>query len=311
MRFDHDEFLPPFVKLSTSPYCTNIGSQYNGTHNNDNTQHGARYNSTERTTLPLAGKSWRTHLSTIYVHNARPIDSAHFAQPMSHNSTYTSPSLVHLCNDRLAEHSSLYVAMPNTSFNIETTKVKPAKKSSESAPTCVQCAPTALTPEQESAVKSCYLILADQERLQFINVSHNNGSTTSYKHKSSKWVAPTHFSRHPKALTIRRRTRLKTISPTGSRFPQSFHATETLYLPPTKGLRRRNALVPTGTAIKSRARPTIKSPHPTHSRSRPEPPKASTATRGVSLKPPWNELSTNQCLLSRIRMTLLEIWPKQ
>ena len=108
MQFDHDEFLPPFVKLSTSPYCTNISSQYNGTHYYDNTQHGARYNSTECTTLPLAGKSWRTHLSTVYVHNARPIDSAHFAQPMSHNSTYTSsPSLAHVCSNRPADSTCI------------------------------------------------------------------------------------------------------------------------------------------------------------------------------------------------------------
>ena len=99
MRFDHDEFLPPFVKLSTSPCCTYFSSQYDGTHYNDNTQHGARYNSTERTTLPLPGESQRTHLSTVNAHNARPIDSAHFAKPMSHDSTYRSPSLVHLCND--------------------------------------------------------------------------------------------------------------------------------------------------------------------------------------------------------------------
>jgi hypothetical protein len=50
------------------------------------------------------------------------------------------------------KHSSLYVAMPNTSSNIETTTVKVAKKSSKPAPTRVQRAPTALTPEQESAV---------------------------------------------------------------------------------------------------------------------------------------------------------------
>jgi hypothetical protein len=60
MQFDHDEFLPPFVKLSTSPYCTNISSQYDGTRYNDNSQHGARYNSTERTPLPLPGESQRT-----------------------------------------------------------------------------------------------------------------------------------------------------------------------------------------------------------------------------------------------------------
>ncbi len=90
MTFDHDEFLPPFVKLSTSPCCTYLSSQYDGTHYNDNALHGARYNSTERTPLPLPGESQRTYLSTVNVHNNRPIDSAYFAQPMSHDSTYTT-----------------------------------------------------------------------------------------------------------------------------------------------------------------------------------------------------------------------------
>jgi hypothetical protein len=101
MQCDHDNFLPPFVKLSTSPYCTNISSQYDSsTHYDNNAQHGSRYNSTKRTTLPLPGESsQRTHLSTINVHYARPIDSAHFAQPMSYNSTHRSLSLVHFCND--------------------------------------------------------------------------------------------------------------------------------------------------------------------------------------------------------------------
>jgi hypothetical protein len=108
MRLDHDEFLPPFVKLSTSPHCTNIRSQYDGTHNyDDTTQHGARYNSTQRTTLPLPGESQRTHLSTVNVHNDRPIDSAHFAQPMSCDSTCRSPSLVHLCNDSPASSTRI------------------------------------------------------------------------------------------------------------------------------------------------------------------------------------------------------------
>ena len=107
MQFDHDKFLPPFVKLSTSPYCTNISSQYNGTHYNDNAQHGARYNSTERTTLPLPGESQRTYLSTVNVHNDRLIDSAHFAQPMSHDSTYTSPSIAHVCSDRPADSTRI------------------------------------------------------------------------------------------------------------------------------------------------------------------------------------------------------------
>ncbi len=89
--------------MSTSPCCTYFSSQYDGTHYNDNAQHGARYNSTTRTTLPLPRKSQGTHLSAVNVHNDRPIDSAHFAQPMSHNSTYTSPSLAHVCSDRPAD----------------------------------------------------------------------------------------------------------------------------------------------------------------------------------------------------------------
>jgi hypothetical protein len=79
MRIDQDKFIPPFVKLSTSPYCTSISSQYNSPHYDNNTQHGARYNSTECTTLPLPGKIQHTHLSTVNVHNTRLIDSAHFA----------------------------------------------------------------------------------------------------------------------------------------------------------------------------------------------------------------------------------------
>jgi hypothetical protein len=62
MTFDHDKFLPPFVKLSTSPCCTYFSSHYDGTHYYDNAQHGARYNSTERTTLPLPGESQRSAL---------------------------------------------------------------------------------------------------------------------------------------------------------------------------------------------------------------------------------------------------------
>jgi hypothetical protein len=107
MQFDRDKFLPSFVKLSTSPCCTNIGSQYDGTHYDDNAQHGTRYNSTKRTTLPLPGKSQRTHLSTVNVHNNRPIDSAYFAQPMSHDSTYTSLSLAHVCSNRRADSTRI------------------------------------------------------------------------------------------------------------------------------------------------------------------------------------------------------------
>jgi hypothetical protein len=107
MQFDHDKFLPLFVKLSTSPYCTNISSQYDGTQYNGNSQHGARYNSTECTPLPLPGESQRTYLSTINVHNDRLIDSAHFAQPMSYDSTYTSPSIAHVCSDRPADSTRI------------------------------------------------------------------------------------------------------------------------------------------------------------------------------------------------------------
>jgi hypothetical protein len=99
MSFDHDKFLLSFVKLSTSPYCTNICSQYDGTHYNNNAQHGARYNSTKRTTLPLPGKSQHTQVSTVNVHIARRIDSAHFAQPMSHDSAYCGPTLIHSRNN--------------------------------------------------------------------------------------------------------------------------------------------------------------------------------------------------------------------
>jgi hypothetical protein len=78
----------------------NISSLYNNTHYNNNTQHGAKYKSTQRTTLSLPGKCQCTHLPTVNVHNNRPIDSAPFAQPTSHNSTYHSPTIVHLlCND--------------------------------------------------------------------------------------------------------------------------------------------------------------------------------------------------------------------
>jgi hypothetical protein len=107
MTFDHDEFLPPFVKLSTSPCCTYFSSQYDGTHYNDNAQHGARYKSTKCTTLPLPGESQRTYLSTVNVYNDRLIDSAHFAQPMSHDSTYTSPSIAHVCSDRPADSTRI------------------------------------------------------------------------------------------------------------------------------------------------------------------------------------------------------------
>ena len=110
VSFDHYEFLPPFVNLSSSPYCTNISSQYNGTHYNNNSPHDAQYNSVECNTLPLPGKSQHTHLSTVNVHNNRPIGSAHFVQPMWDNSTstYHSPSLVHIvCNNSPASSTCI------------------------------------------------------------------------------------------------------------------------------------------------------------------------------------------------------------
>jgi hypothetical protein len=105
-------------------------------------------------------------------------------------------------------HTSLYTVMPNTSSNINTSTVKPAKKSNEPAPARIPRAPTALTPEQESAVISRYLVLADQERLLGSNASFNNGSPTSNKHEFTEMgrshsivQAPdvTNFIRHKQA----------------------------------------------------------------------------------------------------------------
>ena len=100
MRFDHDEFLPPVVKLSSTPYCTYISSsQYDGTHYNDSTQYGNQYTSTDCTSRPLHGDSPRTCPSNVSAHNARQIDSAHFVVSMPYD-RHTSPSLVAICNDR-------------------------------------------------------------------------------------------------------------------------------------------------------------------------------------------------------------------
>ncbi len=76
--------------------------------------------------------------------------------------------------------------MPNTSFNIKNTTVKPAKKSTEPAPARIPRAPTALTPEQESAVILRNIVLADQERLQRSNAWVNNGSPTTNEHESTE-----------------------------------------------------------------------------------------------------------------------------
>ena len=110
-EIDHDKFLPPVLKLSTSPYCTYISSsQYNGTHYNDSTQYGNQYNSTACTSLPLHSDSPHTCQSIVNVHNDRQLDSTHFIVSMLYNS-HTSLSLVHLCNDRPTDsiHVVLYV----------------------------------------------------------------------------------------------------------------------------------------------------------------------------------------------------------
>ena len=89
-------------------------------------------------------------------------------------------------------HTSLYTAMPNTSPSINTSTVKIAKMSSEPALTRIPRAPTALTPERESAVISRFLVLTDQERLLRSNASLNNGSPTSNEHESPE-MGCSHF----------------------------------------------------------------------------------------------------------------------
>jgi hypothetical protein len=62
MQFDHDEFLPPFVKFSTSPCCTYFSSQYDGSHSDNNAQHSSGY-STERTTATSSAQQKSAHTS--------------------------------------------------------------------------------------------------------------------------------------------------------------------------------------------------------------------------------------------------------
>ena len=105
-EIDHDQFLPPVVKLSTSPYCTYIrSSQYDGTHYNDSTQYGNKYSGTSCTTLH--SDSPRTCPHTVSALNDRQVDSAHFVFSMPYDvleyNSQTSPSLVHLCNDRTTD----------------------------------------------------------------------------------------------------------------------------------------------------------------------------------------------------------------
>ena len=75
MTFDHDKFLLPFVKLSTH-HAVHI-SVASMTVLTTTSMHNTMR--TKCTTLPLPSESQRTHLSTVNAHNARPIDSAHFA----------------------------------------------------------------------------------------------------------------------------------------------------------------------------------------------------------------------------------------
>ncbi len=121
---DDDEFWPwrsftavcQIVSLTIVQYKYKYSLQWYSLQYKDNSQHSTGYNSTKPTALPLPGKSQRTHLSTINVHSNRPKDSAHFAQPMSDNSTssYCSMSpLIHICNDSPASSACI---VPYTSW---------------------------------------------------------------------------------------------------------------------------------------------------------------------------------------------------
>ena len=109
-EIDHDEFLPPVVKLSTSPYCTSISSQYDGTHYYDSTQHGNQYSSTFCTSLPLPGHSPCTSESIVTVHNDKLLDSAHYDQS-DIITTVVSPSHIYVAIDRQIVYVSLSVAV--------------------------------------------------------------------------------------------------------------------------------------------------------------------------------------------------------
>ncbi len=94
MRFDHDNF---YRHLSNcQPHHTVHILVVSTMVLTITTTHNTALGATVLNTLPLPSKSQRTHLTFVNVHNTRPIDSSHFAQPMSHNNTYRSPTLVHL-----------------------------------------------------------------------------------------------------------------------------------------------------------------------------------------------------------------------
>jgi len=134
----------------------------------------------------------------------------------------------------------LYIAAPNTPTNINTSTVKIAKKSTKPTPARIPRAPTALTPEQESAVMSRYLVLANQERLLRSNASLNNGSPTSNEHESTEMGRPHSLLQAPTKFTTTRRPSSNTISATGSHSHPSFHASKTSHSPPSKNRQRNN-----------------------------------------------------------------------
>jgi hypothetical protein len=103
----------------------------------------------------------------------------------------------------------LYIAAPNTPTNINTSTVKIAKKSTKPTPARIPRAPTALTPEQESAVMSRYLVLANQERLLRSNASLNNGSPTSNEHESTKISYPHSLLQAPDKIHHNASTKLQ------------------------------------------------------------------------------------------------------
>jgi hypothetical protein len=106
MMIDHDAFLPAVVMTSHIPCCTNIRSQYDGTHYNTNdntTQHGDRYNSTSRTQLPLPVDSTCTSEFNVTVHNDKLLDCTHYTT----HDTSTSQSLAHSCSDRTTDSTCI------------------------------------------------------------------------------------------------------------------------------------------------------------------------------------------------------------
>jgi hypothetical protein len=71
MMIDHDKFLPAVVMMSHTPCHVNICRQYHSTHYNSSLNTALGITVPKCTAFPLPGKSQRTHLSTVNVHNAR------------------------------------------------------------------------------------------------------------------------------------------------------------------------------------------------------------------------------------------------